>query len=143
MAEMKAHIALTVSNLERSRAFYKALLDVSPNKVRPGYVKFDVLQPSLVLTLIEGNANGGPGAFNHGGIRVDSTDDVLAASLRLRKLGLDTLAEHDTQCCYARQDKVWVTDPDGLRWEVFTVREDVERGEHRPSGDITAAPACC
>ena len=65
-----------------------------------------------------------------------STDDVLAARLRLKRSGLVTFDEMDTECCYARQDKIWVTDPDGTPWEVFTVLEDVEH-------DRPAATACC
>ncbi len=68
----------------------------------------------------------GLGAFNHGGIKVSSTDEVLATKLRLKHAGLATFDEMDTECCYARQDKIWVTDPDGTPWEVFTVLEDVE-----------------
>jgi catechol 2,3-dioxygenase-like lactoylglutathione lyase family enzyme len=136
MAEMKPHIAITVSDVSRSTPFYRALLDAEPAKVRPGYAKFEPEDPGIVLALIEGARGDGLGAFNHGGIKVSSTDDVLATRLRLKQAGLATFDEMDTQCCYARQDKIWVTDPDGTPWEVFTVLEDVE---HEPR----AATACC
>jgi hypothetical protein len=72
---------------------------------------------------------------------VDSTDEVLAARLRLQKAGLATFDEMDTTCCYAKQDKIWVHDPDGTPWEVFTVLEDApEAGEGRRA---EAAAACC
>jgi catechol 2,3-dioxygenase-like lactoylglutathione lyase family enzyme len=136
MAEMKPHLAITVSDVDRATPFYRALLDTEPAKQRPGYVKFEPDDPGIVLTLIEGERGDGLGAFNHGGIKVSSTDVVLATRLRLKQAGLATFDEMDTECCYARQDKIWVTDPDGTPWEVFTVLEDVER-------DAPAATACC
>jgi catechol 2,3-dioxygenase-like lactoylglutathione lyase family enzyme len=136
MAEMKPHLAITVTDVDRSAPFYRALFGAEPAKQRPGYVKFEPDDPGIVLTLIEGERGEGLGAFNHGGIKVGSTDDVLATRLRLKEAGLATFDEMDTECCYARQDKIWVTDPDGTPWEVFTVLEDVE---HEPR----AAGACC
>jgi catechol 2,3-dioxygenase-like lactoylglutathione lyase family enzyme len=140
MAEMKPHLAITVSDVDRSTPFYRALLDAEPAKQRPGYVKFEPDDPALVLALIQGERDEGLGAFNHGGIKVSSTDEVLATKLRLKQAGLATFDEMDTECCYARQDKIWVTDPDGTPWEVFTVLEDIEHDA--PTG-AKAATACC
>ena len=140
MAEMKPHLALTVSDVERSVPFYRALFDREPVKVKPGYAKFEPDDPALVLALIEGERGEALGAFNHGGIKVSSTDEVLATRLRLRQAGLATLDEMDTECCYARQDKIWVTDPDGTPWEVFTVVAD---GEHDTAQNPPGATACC
>jgi catechol 2,3-dioxygenase-like lactoylglutathione lyase family enzyme len=133
---MKPHLAITVSDVDRSTPFYRALLDTEPAKERPGYAKFEPDDPAIVLTLIEGERSDDLGAFNHGGIKVASTDEVLATRLRLKQAGLATFDEMDTECCYARQDKIWVTDPDGTPWEVFTVLEDVEQGPR-------AATQCC
>ena len=137
MAEMKPHLALTVTDVERSVPFYRVLLGAEPAKLRPGYAKFEPDAPEIVLTLIEGERGDGLGAFNHGGIKVTSTDAVLSARLRLQEAGLATFDEMDTECCYARQDKIWVHDPDGIPWEVFTLLEDTE--QHRPP----ATTACC
>jgi len=123
VAVLRPHLALNVSVLERSIPFYRALLGVEPSKVRPGYAKFEATSPALNLTLNEGDADGG-GAFNHAGIQVDSTEAVLGAKARLVEAGLATFDEMDTTCCYARQDKIWVRDPDGAPWEVFTTHED-------------------
>ena len=136
MAEMKPHLAITVSDVDRSTPFYRALFGAEPAKARPGYVKFEPDAPAIVLTLVQGERGGGLGAFNHGGIKVASTDEVLATRLRLKQAGLATRDEMDTTCCYARQDKIWVEDPDGTPWEVFTVLEDVEQG-------APATSACC
>jgi catechol 2,3-dioxygenase-like lactoylglutathione lyase family enzyme len=142
MAEMKPHLAITVSDVDVSVPFYRALFDSEPAKLRPGYAKFEPQDPGIVLTLIQGERGDGLGAFNHGGIKVSSTDEVLGARLRLKQAGLATFDELDTECCYARQDKIWVTDPDGTPWEVFTVLDDVEHfGSSTELPQATAA--CC
>ncbi len=142
MAEMKPHLAITVSDVDMAVPFYRALFDSEPAKLKPGYAKFEPQDPGIVLTLIQGERGEGLGAFNHGGIKVSSTDEVLGARLRLKQAGLATFDELDTECCYARQDKIWVTDPDGTPWEVFTVLDDVEHfGSSTELPQATAA--CC
>ncbi len=141
MAVLRPHLALTVTDVERAIPFYEALLGAAAAKVRDGYAKFEVADPALNLTLNEGERGGALGAFNHAGIQVDSTDEVLAARLRLQKAGLATFDEMDTTCCYARQDKIWVHDPDGTPWEVFATHEDVD--QHEPSRALAGERACC
>jgi predicted enzyme related to lactoylglutathione lyase len=145
MDVLRPHLALTVSSVERSTPFYEALFGTAPSKVRPGYAKFEVADPALNFTLNEGERNGVLGAFNHAGIQVASTDDVLAARLRLQKAGLATFDEMDTTCCYAHQDKIWVHDPDGTPWEVFATHEDSEDfGDGgRAQAERAGTASCC
>jgi predicted enzyme related to lactoylglutathione lyase len=126
MAVLRPHLALTVTDVTKSIPFYEALFGTAPEKVKDGYAKFSVADPALNLTLNQGTRDESLGAFNHAGIQVASTDDVLAARLRLTKAGLATFDEMDTTCCYARQDKIWVRDPDGTPWEVFATHEDTD-----------------
>jgi catechol 2,3-dioxygenase-like lactoylglutathione lyase family enzyme len=137
MGALRPHLALTVTDVERSIPFYEALLGVAPEKVKPGYAKFSVAEPALNFTLNAGE-RAGLGAFNHAGIQVASTADVLAARERLVAAGLAAFDEMDTTCCYARQDKIWVHDPDGTPWEVFATHEDTEE-----AGDGGPAAASC
>ncbi len=136
MALLRPHLALTVGSVERSIPFYAALFGVEPAKVRPGYAKFEVNEPALNFTLNEGERDG-LGAYNHAGIQVASTDDVLRTRARLVEAGLATFDEMDTTCCYAKQDKIWVTAPDGESWEVFVTHGDAETPNEATS------PSCC
>lgn len=120
---LKAHLALNVKSVEESIGFYRRMFGIEPSKVRAGYAKFDVQNPPLNLTLNE-NPFGERGALSHLGVQVASTEDVLAMRERWRAAGLSTFDEMGTNCCYAIQDKTWVTDPDGNNWEAFVVLED-------------------
>ena len=120
---LKAHLALNVRDVEKSIEFYRKMLGIEPSKVRTGYAKFDVQNPPLNLTLNQHTFNE-QGALSHLGLQVASTEDVLAVRELWAEAGLVTRDEMDTNCCYARQDKTWVHDPDGYEWEVFVVLED-------------------
>ena len=120
---LKAHIALNVRNVSDSIEFYKKMLGIDPCKVRTGYAKFDVQNPPLNLTLNQAAVNQ-RGALSHLGIQVVSTDDVMKTRQQWIEMGLITRDEMQTSCCYAVQDKAWVSDPDGNEWEVFVVLED-------------------
>jgi len=142
MAVLRPHLALTVSDVDRSIEFYRALFGIEPSKVRPGYAKFEVREPGLNFTLNEGERDGELGAFNHAGIQVASTDDVLRARARLVEAGLATFDEMDTTCCYAKQDKIWVTAPDGESWEVFVTHAESDEHATSVAGEDDQV-ACC
>jgi len=138
---MKVHVALNAPRFDESVRFYRTFLGLEPVKLKPGYAKFDVLEPALNLTL-NASPDRGAGALNHLGIQVSSTAAVREAAERLKAEGLATFEEGDVDCCYALQDKVWVTDPNGYRWEVFVVKV----GDTKPeltAAEAAAADACC
>src|SRR3989442_939823 len=118
---LKAHLALNTPHFEESVRFYRAFLGLEPVKLKPGYAKFDVAEPPLNLTL-NASTTSCLGALNHLGIQVASTAAVEEAKRRLEAAGLATWEERNTECCYALQDKIWVSDPNGYRWEVFVVK---------------------
>ena len=138
----RVQLALNVENLDAAVAFYSRLFATEPAKRRPGYANFAVVDPPLKLVLIEGAGVGG--TLNHLGVEVATADEVAAAQIRLTGEGLTTATEDNVECCYAVQDKVWVDDPDGAPWEVYTVLADVEMPAGRlrtvdPADDV----ACC
>jgi catechol 2,3-dioxygenase-like lactoylglutathione lyase family enzyme len=138
----RVQLALNVSDLDDAVSFYSRLFATEPAKVRPGYANFAIENPPLKLVLVEGG--GDAGTLNHLGVEVESTFDVAKAHARLTAEGLDTATEENVACCYARQDKVWVDDPDGAPWEVYTVLEDVEMpgGQLRTVDPETGATCC-
>jgi catechol 2,3-dioxygenase-like lactoylglutathione lyase family enzyme len=121
-SQLNVHVALNVKKFAESVSFYRAMLGVDPVKLKPGYAKFAVTDPPLNLTLNYAAAVTTQGALNHLGIQVPSSEQVLRAKERLEMAGLKTSDEMNVDCCYALQDKVWVTDPNGYRWEIFTVK---------------------
>jgi catechol 2,3-dioxygenase-like lactoylglutathione lyase family enzyme len=118
----RAQLALNVDDLDESITFYSKLFNTSPAKVKPGYANFAIVEPPLKLVLLENPGKGG--TVNHLGVEVESSDAVHAEIARLTDEGLFTEEEIGTTCCFATQDKVWVTGPAGERWEVYTVLAD-------------------
>jgi catechol 2,3-dioxygenase-like lactoylglutathione lyase family enzyme len=122
-AMSRVQLALRVADLEAAVEFYSRLFDTEPAKRRPGYANFAVAEPPLKLVLLEGSP-GEETRMDHLGVEVESTDQVAAATHRLADAGLATRVEDETTCCYAVQDKVWVTGSGKEPWEVYTVLAD-------------------
>ncbi len=123
----RVQLALNVSDVDAAVAFYGKLFGAQPAKRRPGYANFAIAEPPLKLVLIESpdvRGEGVTGALNHLGVEVEDTAEVAAATSRLAAEGLATAEQDNVTCCYAVQDKVWVSDPDGAPWEVYTVLAD-------------------
>ena len=148
----RVQLALNVTDLETAVDFYSKLFATPPAKRRPGYANFAVADPPLKLVLIENaeaRGSGAEGALNHLGVEVETPGEVADATGRLAGSGLETTEQSGTTCCYAVQDKVWVEDPDGAAWEVYTVLADAPP-EAGPDGDGTccagagdAGSSCC
>ncbi|MGY1822775.1 ArsI/CadI family heavy metal resistance metalloenzyme [Geodermatophilus sp. SYSU D00079] len=141
----RIQLALRVADLDAAVDFYSRLFATPPAKRRPGYANFAVTEPPLKLVLLEG-AGGEPTRMDHLGVEVASTDEVSAATARLAGAGLATRVEEQTTCCYAVQDKVWVTGPGGEPWEVYTVTGDA-RADLEGQEDLALAAVgggdCC
>jgi catechol 2,3-dioxygenase-like lactoylglutathione lyase family enzyme len=144
----RVQLAINVSDIDQAVEFYERLFKTPVAKRRPGYANFAIADPPLKLVLIQGE--GQPATLNHLGIEVESSDDVAAAISEFQALDMATSVEENTTCCFALQDKVWVNDPDGAPWEVYTVLADAEVMHPAdsqcctPAGDIVASsPAAC
>ena len=148
----RIQLALNVSDLDQAVDFYSKLFATGPAKRRPGYANFAVDSPPLKLVLIEDAT--AAGRLNHLGVEVSSTDEVTAAKARLSGEGLETATEENVACCYAVQDKVWVSDPDNAPWEIYTVLADADVFSPAaddsegvccgtPASDESPAAACC
>ena len=121
----RVQLSINVSDFDAAVMFYSRLFGTAPAKLRPGYANFAIDDPPLKL-ILNSPGNGAGGTINHLGVEVESTGEVGQAEDRLASAGLATDSRQGTECCYARQDKVWVHDPDGLPWEYYTVLEHIE-----------------
>jgi catechol 2,3-dioxygenase-like lactoylglutathione lyase family enzyme len=142
----RIQLALNVDDLEQAVTFYSKLFGAEPAKRKPGYANFAIAEPPLKLVLLENPGQGG--SINHLGVEVASTETVHAEIARLSGEGLFTDEEMGTTCCFATQDKVWVTGPNGERWEVYTVLADSDTFGTSPQTLIDAGQApeggvCC
>lgn len=138
--ESRIHMGLAVQNLEASVAFYRELFGQEPTKTRPHYAKFEVAEPPVNLSLNEVGGETGPNnAVAHFGIQVKSTAAVQTAATRLTEAGIGTKIEEEVTCCYAVQNKVWASDPDGNKWEVYVVLNNDGRHHHSSQGECCAA----
>jgi catechol 2,3-dioxygenase-like lactoylglutathione lyase family enzyme len=134
------HISLNVSDLDESVAFYRGLFG-EPAKREADYAKFVSADPEIHLALQPGLERGAAaGPLSHLGIRVASLDEVRRRRADLRSRGVLSEEEKREACCYALQEKFWLSDPDGNRWEVYTVLEDLK---HASRAGEDAAACCC
>nr|WP_143015300.1 ArsI/CadI family heavy metal resistance metalloenzyme [Halobacillus aidingensis] len=130
--KMNVHVGLNVVDLEKSIEFYNNVFGEKPVKKKDDYAKYlpEELQLNFTLNVtseVTGNQVG------HFGIQVENQEDIDRHKQRLEKLGFFTREEKDTNCCYALQDKFWITDPEGNEWEFFYTKEDVEENKTEQS----------
>jgi catechol 2,3-dioxygenase-like lactoylglutathione lyase family enzyme len=121
---MRPHISLDVRDVAKSVEFYRKVFGVSPQKQVADYAKFDLKTPALNFSLV--SSTRALSAVDHLGIEVETVEEIAAWKARLQHEGILERVEENTACCFARQDKLWFTDPDGNAWEIFTVHEQLE-----------------
>ncbi len=117
------HVAVYVQSIPQAVERYRKLLGVEPAKVRHDYAKFELVDPPVVFSL---NVGGEPGKLSHLGIRYGSTGEVASEMVRVKQQDLPLLQQEGTTCCYAKADKFWVQDADGIPWEMYALLADVE-----------------
>jgi catechol 2,3-dioxygenase-like lactoylglutathione lyase family enzyme len=134
------HVSYYVSDISKTVNFYTAFFGQEPTKVKPDYAKYVLESPSLIISFVQ-NPERVQSHFGHLGFQVDTLDELNQRLALAREKNLVSLEEMGTNCCYASQDKFWVTDPDGVQWEVYYFHADAEFNDpHYASQD---AAACC
>jgi hypothetical protein len=142
VAVSRLQLALNVDDLAEAVRFYSKLFNATPAKLEDGYANFAIADPPLKLVLIENRVQGG--TINHLGVEVDSSERVHSEIARLTAEDLFTEEEIGATCCFATQDKVWVTGPAGAKWEVYTKLADTAHfGTPSAVLDADAAPPSC
>lgn len=144
---MRPHLSLDVRSVPASVEFYQKVFGIPPQKQTRDYAKFDLSRPDLNLSLV--SSTGRVSAVNHLGIEVEALADIVAWKERLQREGVIERVDENIACCFARQDKVWFSDPDGNAWEVFFVHEQLsvsgpvsETGCCAPSGKSATSQTC-
>ena len=148
------HVSMYVRDLDAAVEQYRKILGAEPAKVRPGYAKFELTDPPVIFSLVAG---GEPGKVSHLGIRYPGSGEVATEMARAKREKMDMLEEKGVTCCYARADKFWVRDADGMPWEMYTLLADVEaetaanpdlrrflgQGNLESSAETSKEAACC
>jgi len=117
------HVSVYVRSIPEAVEHYRNLLGIEPAKVKHDYAKFELEDPPVIFSLSIG---GQPGKLSHLGIRYPGTGDVASEMVRIKAAGVPLFQQDGTTCCYAKADKFWVRDEDGIPWEMYTLLEDVE-----------------
>ena len=142
---IRFHLSLNVANLDRSVEFFRTLFGTEPAKHRPDYAKFETIEPPLVLSLEPAATVSRSGALNHVGLRMPDARSLVSMQERLERSGVRTAREEGVECCYAKQTKFWLHDPDGNLWEMYTLDGDIEhrgagQSQETVLGDVACAP---
>lgn len=136
----RMHVSLYVGDIEQTANFYNSFFGKSPDKVRNRYVKYILDEPSLIISFVE-NPERVKQNFGHLGFQVETIEELNNRLEAAQTAGLVTREEIGTNCCYAKQDKFWVNDPDGVQWEVYYFHDDVEFND--PHYELESTSACC
>lgn len=136
----RMHVSLYVSDLSKTTKFYSDFFGQAPVKVKPGYAKYILENPSLIISFVE-NKNRVQSNFGHLGFQVETPADLQEKLNDAKQKNLVTREETGTNCCYAKQDKFWVNDPDGVQWEVYYFHSDAAFND--PHYETDSAAACC
>jgi catechol 2,3-dioxygenase-like lactoylglutathione lyase family enzyme len=136
----RMHVSLYVSDINKSVSFYSQFFGQEPTKVKPNYAKYILESPSLIISFVE-NKDRVQNNFGHLGFQVETPEELNSKLLEAKKNNLVSREETGTNCCYAKQDKFWVNDPDNMQWEVYYFHQDAEFND--PHYEMNEASACC
>ena len=141
----RLHVHVAVDDLSKSRAFYATLFGAEPNVVEADYAKWMLDDPRVNFAI---SSRGRAGAIDHLGIQVETPEELNEIAGRLKSAEQAIVTETDAACCYARSDKAWSEDPQGVRWETFLTHGQITtygEGSAFDQLEVIAAPAaaCC
>ena len=141
----RLHVSVAVSDIENSIEFYSTLFGAAPVVRKPDYAKWMLEDPHVNFSI---SSRGRSKGIDHLGIQVEDDAELALVAGRLAKAGQTVSEQKATTCCYARSNKAWVHDPDGVAWETFHTFSDStvygdDREQNAGSGEFVATPRCC
>jgi len=136
----RMHVSLYVSDINKSVQFYSTFFGKEPVKMKPNYAKYILESPSLIISFVE-NKDRVQENFGHLGFQVETIEELNSKLSEAKQKNIVAKEETGTNCCYAKQDKFWVNDPDGVQWEVYYFHADAEFND--PHYELNEATACC
>ena len=136
----RLHVHVAVDDLDRSVAFYANLFAAAPTVLKPDYAKWMLDDPTVNFAI---SARGGKAGVEHLGIQVEDARELAEVYARLDQADAPVVAEGATTCCYAKSEKSWITDPQGVVWETFLTQGDATTyGTSATIDALTAKTAC-
>jgi catechol 2,3-dioxygenase-like lactoylglutathione lyase family enzyme len=144
--QIRVHVSLPCSDLEKSVAFYESLFGSEPLLVKEDYAKWELSDPAVHFSLVHVDGPIKQSGHQHFGIQVAGSEAVDQWRARWRKSGLQVDDQEGVVCCYAKQDKGWAVDPDGHAWEIFATEHavlDAPNLKNQPKADAAASERTC
>lgn len=137
----RLHVHVSVEDLAESTRFYSAMFGAGPTVAKPDYAKWMLDDPRVNFAI---SARGRAPGLDHLGLQVETPDELSEVYARLQKAGRPVLEEGETTCCYARSEKAWTADPQGILWESFlTTGESTVYGDDVALDAANGKSACC
>jgi catechol 2,3-dioxygenase-like lactoylglutathione lyase family enzyme len=136
----RMHVSLYVKDLTATVNFYTNFFGIPATKIKHRYAKYVLDSPSLIISFVE-NAERVQQNFGHLGFQVETLEQLNDRLVKAEAQNLVSKKEIGTACCYAKQDKFWVNDPDGVQWEVYYFHEDAEFND--PHYELSDTSSCC
>lgn len=134
------HVHAHVEDLQKSIAFYSAMFDAAPTRVESDYAKWMLEDPRINFAI---STRGHKPGVDHLGIQTDTEEELAELKARAEAADMALLDDGETTCCYARSDKHWLTDPQGIAWEQFRTLGDIPVFNEKAPATTQAASACC
>lgn len=135
------HVHVHVKDLEKNIAFYSAMFEQQPARTEADYAKWMLTDPPVNFAI---STRGDAPGVDHLGIQVERAEELDALKASATRADMTLLDEGPTTCCYARSDKYWLTDPQGIAWEQFHTLDSIPVfSEQKPASNQVAAQACC
>ncbi len=134
------HVHLHVDDLARSIGFYSKLFAAEPTRVETDYAKWMIEDPRINFAI---STRGNTPGIDHLGFQTDSVQELEVLKARAEGADMALLDDGETTCCYARSEKHWITDPQGIAWEQFHTLGNIPVFHEEAPAAVTAGPACC